>query len=400
MATAKKLLFICITFGVLLALVEIVSYAGAKILQSKRGMWSVPVEPKNRKDFISYDEYFKRRDPVVGWPFPEEFGNKLDINGSQHNPFFPNGGKRNKPCVSLYGDSFTKGGDTTSLAHNWGNLLSKQLGCYVANFGVGGYGTDQAYLRFVENSNDPAPVSLFGFHTGDTLRNLTRIRDLQNNSKWYALKPRYILDKNNNLVLIPIPQLNEDEYLRAIGERTPIFRLDHENLQPDGPAGVIKLEFPYTISLVRNIFNFYGLRARLAHAPDWQQFLQPNHPLQGLEIVIALSREFFLLAHERGKRPLVLILPHPSDFKYFQEHGKWPYQPVVDGYISEDIPFADFGPHLLNIATKAKQPIKSYFGKTGHYNDEGNEILANFVYTLLLENGLIKANKIKQQVSE
>ena len=34
------------------------------------------------------------------------------------------------------------------LADGWVEQLSRKLGCRVANYGVSGYGTDQAYVRF------------------------------------------------------------------------------------------------------------------------------------------------------------------------------------------------------------------------------------------------------------
>jgi len=62
----------------------------------------------------------------------------------------------------LYGDSFTEGSGVDP-EHAWSNVLSQLLHCRVANFGVSGYGTDQAYMRFLNNQRDPARVVVLGF---------------------------------------------------------------------------------------------------------------------------------------------------------------------------------------------------------------------------------------------
>ncbi len=382
----RTIFFVVMLLGVCLAL-EVIFYVGGKFLQSKWAMWRVPSVPTKRQENVSYDEYLQRRDPVLGWPYSSQFGKALDINGAQRNPYYPEGAK-GKSCISLYGDSFTEGGDTSSLAHNWGNVLSQRVAGYVANYGTGGYGTDQAFLRFRQNADDPSPVVIFGFHTEDVIRNLTRVRDLENYERWYALKPRFVLE-NGKLKLIPIPDLTEDEYLRVLTAQEPSLTLPYENLQPGGPGGVVKLEFPFTISVIKNCVYFYGFRSRLFRYPAYMEFLQPEHPLQGLDITVAITREFVELAAERGKRPLVVILPHLADLNYHATSGVWPYQSVVESYNRLSIPFIDFGPYLESVSQRQDRAIQEYFGPTSHYDDEGNALVAEFVFAHLREQQVI-----------
>src|SRR6267142_4931171 len=178
MVKLKKALFWVLLLVLVMSFLEVSSFTAGKILQHKRGMWRVPTSPEATRENVSYEEYLRRRDPVLGWPYRTEYGANLDVNGANRNPFFPDGPARGS-CISLYGDSFTQGGDVTSNRKTWGSLLSEELGCYVANFGMGGYGTDQAYLRFLENRSDPSAVVIFGLHPADLVRNLTRIRDLE-----------------------------------------------------------------------------------------------------------------------------------------------------------------------------------------------------------------------------
>ena len=390
MVKSRHAVFSVLMLVLVLAVFESLFFFAGKVLQSKWGMWTPPGTPTARR--YSYEQYLKQRDPVLGWPFRAQYGDDLDVNGAQRNPHFPNGPQEGS-CVSLYGDSFTEGGDTSSREKNWGNLLSDRLACYVANFGFGGYGTDQAYLRFAENRSDPSAVVIFGFHTEDVLRNLTRVRDLQNYAKWYALKPRFVLNGRHELELVPIPNLTEEEYLRVVGLAGDPLILEHEDFQPGGAAGVVKLEFPYTVSVVKNLLHFYGFRSRLLRRPEWMEFLQRGHAFHGLEITVGITSKFVELAKQRGKTPLVVILPHPLDFKHFLNKGSWPYQALIEEYAQNSIPFVDFGPYLLSVAQERGRKIEEYFGPTTHYNDEGNALVARFVHDWLMEKALVRASR-------
>ncbi len=392
MTRARRAVLSGIMLMVLVAMLEMMFFITGKVLQSRWAMWRAPTAPTSARQSITYAQYLKARDPVLGWPYPEEYGRDLDMNGAQPNPFFRDG-HREKSCVSLYGDSFTRGGDTSSLDRNWGNVLSELASCYVANFGVGGYGTDQAHLRFEINREDPSPVVILGFHTDDVLRNLTRIRDLLNYERWYALKPRFILNAQRELEFVPIPDLTEEQYLRAVGIESELLPLEYENFQPGGPAGVVALEFPFVVSVTRNLLSFYGFRSRLLHQPEWLDFLTPGHPLNGLEIAVGIARRFADVAKERGKAPVIIILPHSQDFAHFQGTGTWPYQNVLDGYARHSIPYIDFGPYLLSIAKGENTSFEEYFGATGHYNDRGNALVAQFVHRWLTAEGLVAATK-------
>jgi hypothetical protein len=393
MVKARNAVFFVLMLVFTLAVVESLFFFAGKFLQSKHGMWAPPGDPNGERRSMSYEEHLKQRDPVLGWPSRPQYGKDLDVNGAQRNPYFANGPQEGS-CVSLYGDSFTQGWlDASSPGKNWGNLLSNRMACYVANFGVAGYGTDQAYLRFAENRSDRAPVVIFGLHTEDVLRNLTRVRDLQNYAKWYALKPRFILNDRRELKLVPIPTLTEEEYLRVVGLAGDPLILEHEDFQPGGAAGVVKLEFPYTVSVAKNMMRFYGFRSRLFHRPEWMEFLQRGHALHGLEITVGITRKFVELAEQRGEVPLVVILPHLLDLKYFLDKGSWPYQVLVEDYAQSSIPFIDFGPYLVADAQERGKDVEEYYGPTHHYNDEGNALVARFVYDRLAEKALVPAKR-------
>ena len=67
--------------------------------------------------------------------------------GWQSNAPRPQSSELSPSCGSAFGDSMTHGDEVTD-DEAWLHRLSERLGCNVQNFGVGGYGLDQAALRY------------------------------------------------------------------------------------------------------------------------------------------------------------------------------------------------------------------------------------------------------------
>jgi len=133
----------------LFGLIEVSSFFVGRMLQRRLVFY-------NELSIETYESYMATRHQVLGWPSEYMKAQLLDATGSRPIPAYPEPGAA---CVSLYGDSFTfsVGVDNT---HAWSNLLSKQLNCRVANYGVFGFGLDQALLHFESNDSDEAPIVL------------------------------------------------------------------------------------------------------------------------------------------------------------------------------------------------------------------------------------------------
>ena len=84
----------------------------------------------------------------------------------------------NRPCrINTYGDSFTQC-HQVSDGETWQEYLAAHLGEPVRNFGMGGYGTYQAYRRMVrtEQTNDNAKYILLYIWGDDHNRSIMRCR--------------------------------------------------------------------------------------------------------------------------------------------------------------------------------------------------------------------------------
>ena len=72
----------------------------------------------------------------------------------------------------------SRSGVEVAAEDSYPNLLARELGCRVNNFGVGGYGTDQAFLRYRQLAEDSPRFVVLGHYSEDIVRNVNQLRDL------------------------------------------------------------------------------------------------------------------------------------------------------------------------------------------------------------------------------
>jgi hypothetical protein len=332
----------------------------------------------------NYARYLAERDPVTGWPSPNTRGHgEYDASGSRLVPAFPN--PATQSCVAIFGDSFTWG-DEVSPEDAYGNVLARALGCRVANFGVGGYGTDQALLRY-EEVRPEASVVVLGHFSEDIVRNVNQERGFLG-SATLGLKPRFLY-RDGVLDLVPLPALTEEQYAH-IGENAASL-VPYDYFRPGGPSGVVALRFPFLISAVRAL-RHYRLRAALRHEPSYAEFYRPDHSSGALQVTIGIMRRFVVTARNRGQTPLILLIPDVKDLEWLRVHGIVPYQALIDSLTNGGVPFVSAA-ESLNRHLAGKPPCFIYFRCSGHhFRPEGYRELAKVVERTIHERGLLRAH--------
>jgi hypothetical protein len=358
--------------------VEGLGFAACKVL-AQQGLMYDPVPAAT-----SYGEYLAKRDPVLGWPSPETRGHgEVDTSGSRLVPAFPDPATRS--CVAIFGDSFTWG-DEVAPEDTYGNVLARALGCRVANFGVGGYGTDQALLRY-EQLQPEARVIVLGFFSDNIVRDVNQDRAFLNNRS-LGLKPRFLV-KNGALELVPLPTMTEDQYGHIGASAATLLPYDY--FRPGGPSGLVSLRFPFTISAIRARWH-YRVRAALRHEASYAEFYRPENSSGALEVTVAIMRRFVATAKDRGQAPLVLLIPDVKDLEWLRAHGTLPYQPLIDSLTANAVPFVSAA-QSLNGYLGAKPPCALYFRCRGsHFRPDGYRELAKVVERAIQERGLLQAH--------
>lgn len=328
-----------------------------------------------------YEHYLAIRDPELGWPAPRDIGGaRYDVSGARPLPAFPDPGHE---CVSLYGDSFTYSPEVTN-ADAWGNVLARELGCRVANFGVEAYGTDQALLRFERNQDDHAPVTILGFFVRDVLRNVTQYLQFDFTTMPTAFKPRFVLD-GEGLRVIPLPQIAPADLPAFVAH--PERFLAHETFLPGSRFGPARIGMPYALVLARLVMS-ERVRARIAGRPNWADFLTPGHASQGLEVTVGIMERFAADCRARDKQCLVVVFPAPSSYDYLAKTGRSPTDDLIAALARAGIDHLDLAPGLARYLGPRPYP-ELLASVEGHHNAEGDRVVATLVREHLAARGLV-----------
>ena len=329
----------------------------------RRGLLYYPPEVTREK----YEQYLADRDPIIGWPSPNKSVGGLPV--PRMSPAFP---AATDWCVTTYGESMTYG-DEVSDDDAWGNVLAKRLGCAVGNFGIGGYGTDQALLRFTANTADHAPTTIVGIYVDNLLRNVNQYRYFLTGGETLALKPRFILE-NGKLTLVPIPNLSYEAFAEGLAEPSTIFPQDV--LAPGSGHGPVIWSFPYTFSLI-DLLTGDQVTNYVRGVPRWIDFYDRDHESGALPVTVAIIDEFRRRAAS-GKTVIVVLYPGAPSYELSRESGQSTFHTLTAELEAHGVPVrdltADFSTYLGE--RSFCEVLVSPGTCSGHYNPEGNRVVA------------------------
>lgn len=313
----------------------------------------------------NYEAYISRRHPLLGWVAAKPAAGSADQDAP--------GRERPQPCLSLYGAAFFVN-RMVDPDYGCDRVLAKLLNCQVANYGVGGYGTDQAYLTFHYNKQDEAKVVMLGFSSDQIRWNVNRLRNLISPLPELALKPRFFINSKDELQLIPIPDVTEKSFYQISAH--PEKYLDQDFFLPGGLSGVQTFRFPYTICLLRAIKPVFQRVIEKKYPYD--DFYQPQHPAQALRLTAAIMALFSQEAKAQGRRPCIVLIPLLHDLREFQKKGTWIYQPLMDRLEKSGVPYFNVGPKI--IASLGSRRPAEIFQEHAFLNNDGQKLLGSILY--------------------
>lgn len=184
--------------------------------------------------------YLRKRNPWLGWGPPVSSSGKVSELRPRADPLSSGS---TPPCISVYGDSFTYGYGAED-AETYPHYLSAMLECPVANYGVDGYGSDQAFMLFrAQEHLDDAPLVILGHLSENILRNVNRYRALLYPGSAFEFKPRFVTS-NRGLDYVPIPVNNVHDFRALQAEPDSVLSGDALLTRP-------RRSFPFTNALLR-----------------------------------------------------------------------------------------------------------------------------------------------------
>jgi len=284
-------------------------------------------------------------------------------------------------CIEMFGDSFTFSTNVSS-EFAWPAQLSKLLNCKVNNFGVGGYGSDQATMRH-ELTDVTAKISVLNHLSENIIRNVNQFRTLIYPSNTVTLKPRYVLSDENTLDLIPKPDLDKFDLINSNNLK---HKLQNEYFIPGGLSGIKeKVLFPYTLSFLDTIINHYHVNSKLRSFPIYKKFYDKDHASNALNITYKIMEHFIYNSKSKGQLPIITIIPTCRDLEFFQKFGEKPYQSLLTELIDNDILHYDF---IDKFSTQ--ENFYEYFSTcNGHPNKDGYLFMAESFKDFLLSQNFL-----------
>jgi lysophospholipase L1-like esterase len=276
----------------------------------------------------------------------------------------PPPGKRR---VVTVGDSFTHG-DGVAGPDTWQRRLEgERADLEVVNFGVPGFGTDQAVLRW---RRDAAPlradVALLGIWPENLCRNLNVIRYFLQPASGFSQKPRFTADANG-LTVIGQPVLTGEALARAVTEPAATPLVAHD-LWAD-PRDVEPAAWQAS-RLARVVATLWRTRERKA----LRERLYGGDDPRGIELTVAIARAWAGEVAATGVAPRVVLIPMVELLETYPDEDSFP---LVRALRAAGVETIDLGPPMTR-EVRARGAA-CCFQDDGHLSPEGNALVARWL---------------------
>jgi hypothetical protein len=161
---------------------------------------------------------------VLGWQYGSNFASETDnlnAHGLRALRDYADQPLPGVTRIAAFGDSFTYCNEVSDT-ESWPHQIEAGWDAEVLNYGVGGYGTDQALLRFREEGARLGPqILILGFTSLMAPRVVSRYRRFQDPRDGPWFKPRFIL-KDNQLRFLAAPVASREDADRLLADPTAV----------------------------------------------------------------------------------------------------------------------------------------------------------------------------------
>lgn len=375
-------------FLVGLLLAEGTAYIGIQVTAGSldediRTVASIYEEQKARMVDVVDQTRLRREEihPRLGWRYRPGYASPTDrVNAQGLRASREYGPTRRAGILrtAAFGDSFVYGNEVAN-ADCWPAQIERDFpNIEVLNYGVGGYGVDQAYLRYLEEGGALNPeVVVVGFVADDLRRLVNVYRRFLSTREAPRFKPRFLLHQDGTLRLVPNPVPDVAAYERYLSvpmavTETGIHDWWYEPAIYENPlhdrSAVVRLGVASWIRLRRRYID----PDRLVRAGKF------NEQSTAFAIQVRLFEAFAEVARTRGTRVLVVFFPDRDVLSEVSAGGGAVYAPLVAAVRRHGITALD----LLEAFVEAERtlpPGASLFMPGGHYSPRGNEVVARTV---------------------
>jgi hypothetical protein len=407
----RRILFTIIIILLIYSFIELPSFLGLLLLKKIRHIEYNPIltaslsqdHQNTLQNLIIGKTTYLIHSPVLGWTIkPNGFwqdlyrSNSKGLRGGREYQAMPS---NNSIRISSFGDSYTHCDDVKNEETWQEQLQNADHRLEVLNFGVGGYGLDQAFLRYSEEGKlYNSHIILIGFMK----ENINRLVNVFRPFYFPGIpltKPRYFI-RENELILLnnPLSTFNDcsvllhnpKALLSKFGENDYYYKiLPKEHFLDFSPSVRLFKLLYYTI------YNRYlGNSGRTIYNKNGSY----NQNSEAFKICTKLFDEFYCLAQKNKSLPIIILFPGPEDIKQYHKNRIKSYSSLIHYFDSRGYRYID----LLDVFERygVSSHSDDIFGKFYHHSPLGNLNVAKAILDYLKENNFTDLHVIKTHIEK
>lgn len=319
-----------------------------------------------------------RYDRELGWsrrpnsqPDADHSSNSIGARGQrEYAPQPPDGVLRVVAC----GESFTYGEEVSDVECWCARIEAADERIEVVNFGVDGYGTDQALLSFRRDGASLEPqLVIVGVMVENIGRNVNRQPRLWNPwIKVHLAKPRFVLT-GGQLELVPPSFADQRDFVSALTDGSFSERLREHEVWQEPPAD----NWLWHSALVRIARGYLSSRLRTP------QRLWRDEQGESFRVLVALLEAFRRDVMAAGAREfLVVIFPMKGDLQRVLDGGDRYWRGLERELDARGISWIDT---TETLAREAGERGAAGLFRRAHFDPRGNQIVADLLLDWIRE---------------
>lgn len=343
---------------------------GYEYLFDKAWYYLLPFQPEfTESDTTSVGKY-RIYDPSLGWDIgrsgadePLYYSDSRGLRCTKEQFESKQFVSQDSFDIICIGDSFTHG-DAVLQEESWPYLLQQRSGKTVLNLGVGGFGIDQAILKYEKRPFHGETV-LLGLITGDLERAMSTVYNFYVGGK--KTKPRFQFNEDGTTQIINQPCAVNEALEKQFSnfEESEVF---------DGVNGfepvVFKksfLDISYTWRIVKSVLHQRKNKKEPIYRTDDER----------LEYCIQVLEHLKKLCEERNSNLKIVLLDNRNTFNDRKKMDQ-PWKLFIQKLEAAGIEFLNPG-KILYKAYSENQANVIHPEEGVHYSKAGNELVADFL---------------------
>ena len=361
--------------------IELTSYSGLLFVNKYKHINYEPIDTISTKQQKSINRSLEQKSKYVsysstlGWTIKKNGTSKLyqansaAIRSDREYAITPPRGVRR---ISTFGDSFTHGDDVKNNETWQAAMESYDSNIEVLNFGVSGFGLDQAYLRYLEKGPQFQPnIVLIGFMSENFRRTVNTYRPfLYPKTGLPFTKPRFLI-KDGELSLIPNPIKTSQDYKKLLlHPREVLPKIGVNDYYYKRHYTSSTFDWSPTVRLTTLLIQNFKKKSTIEDIMINGRY---NEKSEAFKVTKKIFDEFYNLSITNQSTPIILVFPELDDIKPYRRDKKKPYSILLSYFDSVGYKYIDLMGAFENV------DIKDLFGEKHHYSPLANKLAAKYI---------------------